>query len=377
MPHRRFAPRLPSYLRLLGCWLWSAIALLPANSNAEEVGSAVYVRTDSDHTTVVSPRLRVRTPIADATHLDLTYAVDVWTSASIDIVAAASRVVTEQRDEIDVSFDHEFSDVLLEGGYRYSHEPDYVSHSGNASVSFDMADRNSTLALGTSLSSDTVGRAGDPTFSRAAQTFGLRASFTQIIDRRTLVQALYDLSYVHGYQGSPYRFVAVGGDGICGGFAPFCLPEREPNRRVRHALALRGRRALGARWSAGAGYRLYLDSWNLLSHTLSVDLTWLPGDASSVTLGYRAYTQSAADHYRSHYTIDQLTAPNFMFTNDKELSPLSSQRVMLDLDHEFTVSGSKLRTTLSLGPTFYAYRDFLPLRSMLALDVTGAAALEF
>src|SRR5690348_10972572 len=107
-----------------------AIALSASfGASAQEVGTALYVRTDSDRTTVIAPRLRGSVTIEEQTTLGVVYAVDVWTSASIDIMTSASQVpVTEQRDELNVSADHELTDVTLSLAYRYSVEPDYVSH---------------------------------------------------------------------------------------------------------------------------------------------------------------------------------------------------------------------------------------------------------
>src|SRR5262245_6636464 len=139
-------------LLVLVCALWARTV------HADELASAVYVRTDSDETLVVAPRLHAQLPIEEATNLNFTYAVDVWTSASIDIMTSASKVpVTEQRDELDLAVDHAFEDVTLSGAYRYSTEPDYVSHGGSLGLSYDFADNNATVGAGVSGSSDSVG----------------------------------------------------------------------------------------------------------------------------------------------------------------------------------------------------------------------------
>jgi hypothetical protein len=342
---------------------------------AQEFAPSLYVRSDSDHTTVISPRLRGRAAVAEATNVDFVYTVDIWTSASVDVVASASEPVTEQRDEIDVSIDHVLNDLTLVAGYRYSHEPDFISHGGHTGLRLELADKSTTLAAGLALSIDDVGRAGDPFFSRAAQTAGLQTALTQIIDRDTLVQLLYDLGRTTGYQASPYRRVALGGGGTCRSDAPFCYPERNPHERLRHAWAVRARRALGSRFSAGAGYRFYLDGWGVTSHTLTGGVTWLPSEETTVGLQYRGYTQSAASHYRSRYGTDALGG---FITADKELSPLDSHRVLVDLEQRWTLDGeTRLRTGVSVGPTWYAYHDYIHLASMVALDVTGTAVLEF
>src|SRR5688572_28194173 len=64
---------------------------LVAGVRADELGSAIYVRTDTDHTTVVSPQVRAAVNVTESTSVDVTYLVDVWTSASIDIVTSATK----------------------------------------------------------------------------------------------------------------------------------------------------------------------------------------------------------------------------------------------------------------------------------------------
>jgi hypothetical protein len=349
--------------------------VLPEAGRAQDLGSALYIRTDSDHTTIVAPRARVQAPIAKATKLSFVYAADIWTSASIDIMTSASqRPVTEQRDELDVSADQEFEDVILTASYRYSTEPDYVSHGVSGGFSYDFADNNATLAMGLSASADTVGRAGDPQFSRPVGTLGGRLSFTQVLGVGTVAQAMYELSRTSGYLASPYRFVPIGGDGFCtsgvkntGGIAPLCLRENDPGERLRHAAALELRQALGSTWSLGAGYRFYIDDWSLSSHTIRAELAWLLDPDSTLSFRYRFYTQGSAKFYRERYAT-----PQPYMTTDKELSSLSSNRFGLEADHTWHFRDDrKLTTTLSFAPILYSYRNFLPLDHITAFEVTA------
>jgi len=330
VPRFRSSFRSPAVGVPLSVWLFAgALSALATPGRAQEFAPSLYIRTDTDNTTVVSPRLRGRAEVADATNLDLVYAVDIWTSASVDVVASASEPVTEQRDEIDVGIDHTFPDLVLSAGYRYSHEPDYISHGGHIGASLDMADKSTTLALGLAFSADKVGRAGYPDFSHPAQTAGVQTSLTQVIDRDTLIQALYDLGQVSGYQVSPYRRVALGGDGNCAGDAPWCFPEHSPDVRWRHAWAVRARRALGDRTSAGAGYRFYLDSWGMTSHTFSVSASWIPTQQTTLSVQYRGYVQSAVDYYQKHYDLSALgsfmTSTGAMLSSSLRVPSLSVQ----------------------------------------------------
>jgi Protein of unknown function (DUF3570) len=370
--------------RLARGFSWCATMLACLASGASQTRAeqsataAVYVRTDTDHTRVVSPRLKVRTAVPDEdTHVDLAYTADVWTSASVDIVASASQPVTEQRDELNFGLDHVFGDLTLAAAYRYSTEPDYVSHGGSLGGSWDLADRATTLALTLSGSADRVGRSGDDNFSEEVSTLAAGLSLTQVIDTDTLVQLVYDLAAVRGYQASAYRYVAFGSAGPCEGAAPFCLPEQNPRERMRHALALRARRALTGQWSVGGGYRLYLDDWGVLSHTAKADVAWAPQPRATVALGYRFYTQSQADHYRVAYQPADVGLE--YFTRDKELSPLSSHRVSVELDWLWELDQGRmgLLTAVALATTFYDYRDFAMLSQSTAFEITAVTGLEF
>lgn len=376
----RHLVRLPSLRRYARASLLVIGVVLAAEpARADHSGSAsVYVREDTDHTTVISPRLRLRAAVpSDETHVDLSYAADVWTSASVDIVASASQPVTEQRDEVNAGVDHTFGDLTLGAAYRFSTEPDYKAHGGGVRAAVDLANRAFTLAWTGGGSADRVGRAGDPNFDKAVTTLATGLSLTQVIDPETLIQLLYDFALVRGYQASAYRFVAFGSPGPCRGTAPFCRPETNPGQRLRHALAVRARRALSSEWSIGAGYRAYLDDWGVFSNTVRADVAWAPEPKATLSLSYRFYDQTAADHYKAQYQAADLTLK--YYARDKELSPLTSHRVALELDWiwETAQGSSGVITGLAAAMTFYRYHDFSMLDRTRALEVTASVGMEF
>jgi hypothetical protein len=374
---RSSVPRVRRSLLVLA--LASSALAVPDATHAEHSGSAgVYVREDSDHTTVISPRVRLRAPVVeDEVHVDLVYSVDVWTSASVDIVASASQPVTEQRDEINLGVDWVMGEATLGAGYRYSVEPDYESHGGAATFSLDLANKAATLAFKAGASFDRVGRVGDDDFSDHTDTLTTGASFTQVLGPSTVLQALYDLSLIRGYQASVYRFVGLGGDGDCRGTATFCRPEQNPRERMRHAAALRLRQALGDHFSLGAAYRFYFDDWGILSHTGKVDLMWAPDAQTALGLTYRLYLQGEADHYKRFYGDADVGVR--YFTRDKELSPMSSHRAALELDRVWEIADGDagLSTGLEIAPTFYIYDDYVLLDQVTAIEVTAVVGMEF
>ena len=345
-------------------------------ARADALASAVYVRTDTDHTLVVSPRARASTRLGERTDVDVSYAADVWTSASVDIRASASKPVTEQRNELDFGMAHELDDVTLSGSYRYSSENDYESHGLSGGGAFNFADKNSTLALNAYLFQDTVGRSGDPTFSHALSTLGGRLSFTQVFDPNMLGQITYELVHLGGYQASAYRFVGIGGTGFGCEAAIWCLPEHEPSLRTRHAIAALLRRALGDHVSLGANYRFFTDDWGLTSHTVAAQLGIMLGTDSSLTFRYRFYVQSGVSFYAAIYQT--LPSASTYTTRDREQSPMQDHRLGVDLQHKLPLGDGRMRLVIStgVGGDFYTYDNFVGLRQTSALELTLALALE-
>jgi hypothetical protein len=367
--------------------LFGALSLLLAShasaqtAVAPQTSASVYVRTDTDQTTVISPRLQARAPLTESTSAELVYAVDVWSSASIDIRTSASKAVTEQRDEINASVTQELRDMRLTGSYRFSTEPDYESHTAALGAERDFGDKSTVIGASASLGFDTVGQVNEPSFEEHLRSIGARASGLQLIDPYTFVQLEYEIGHARGYQASPYRFIGIGtSDATCQVDEPdqiivYCPRETNPQLRVRHAAALRARRAILDWLSVGAEYRFYLDSWDVQSNTIGADVAVLPTERASLALRYRFYTQTAAEHYRTHYEEER---DDGLYTRDKELSPLSSHKLALDAEQAFLMDGRgrTLRALLSIGPVFYSYSDHPLIDSITALDATLSLVLD-
>lgn len=356
--------------------LWLA-ACASGAVGMQTVSTALYARSDTNATTVISPRVRAAATLGESAGVEATYSLDSWTGASIDIVTAATDAVSEIRQEVTAGGYYEVSDVTLGGGYRYSTENDYWSNGGVLNATFDLAENNTTLGLSVFGSNDTVGRSGDPDFLKPQRSIGGRASWTQVLDVKSLLALSWESTRVTGYQSSPYRFVAVGGDGTCAGTAQLCIPESHPNERIRNAAIARVRRALSEHTSLGLEYRYYFDDWGVQSHTMGPDFAWVVADRDRLNLGYRYYTQNDADFYSARYL--QLSTTTRYVTRDRELSALYSNRVTLGYEHDFelTDDGMVLEAALRGGFTRYVYQAFVGLKSVNAAEGTFMLALQF
>lgn len=353
------------------------VACGPLAGRVTEASATTYVRTDSDRTTVISPRLHVAGEVAERVKLETTYAMDAWTGASIDVRTAATQAIHETRNELSAGAGYALDDAVLSGSYRFSTEEDYVSHGGVLGGSFDLARHDTTLALHAFGSVDTVGRAGDPTFEQRQDSLGGRATLTQVLTRADLIQLAWETLRIGGFQASVYRFVALGGDGTCASVAPFCIPEQVPDERFRHALTARGRHAFSKRLSTGLEYRLYVDSWGIASHTLQPDVAIRLGEGGTLTLRYRYYTQSEAAFYRPRYF--DLEGSDGFATRDRKLSAFYAHTAGASFTHETPLDGGELALILGAraAVTQLRYLAFVGLTNVGALELTTSAGLEF
>ena len=358
------------------------VGSLASKARADDMAAAIYVRGDTDHTTVVSPRARVSQSFREATRVDVVYQADVWTSASVDVRASASvRPIWEQRDELNLNLSHAWDLTKLHAGYRVSLEPDYLSHGFNVGMSQDLANKAATLDVNLRVLSDTVGRAASPEFSRGVATYTGNVSFTQILDPVMLMQLSYELSHLRGYQASPYRFVGIGpgatGFGCRG--ATVCLPEFVPHVRSRHALSAMLRRAFGNYVSLGLTYRFYIDDWALTSHTGLVELGFNVAEGTLLSLRYRVYRQGSVDFYQKRYLEEDVQNSYRGYrTRDKELSSLTYHRIGLELENTLWRGehAKSLMGSLSVAGNRYHYAQFAGLESVLALEVSASLLLE-
>ncbi|MET0340903.1 MAG: DUF3570 domain-containing protein [Polyangiales bacterium] len=360
--------------------LWAACARTSSDgsvgSGTVSAASTLYARTDTNDTTVWSPRLRVAGRVTDEVTVESSYGLDAWTGASIDVVTAATKAIHEVRQEVTGGAGYATEDVRFGGSYRYSTENDYWSHGGTARVAVDLAQHNTTLDLTLYGARDRIARAHDPNFDRNQASYGGRLSLTQVIDRATLAQLSWDTSQVSGYQASPYRYVAVGGDGTCRSGAPFCLPETVPSERTRHALGAQVKRALTDDVSLALSYRFYFDTWGLQSQTLAPELSVLLGEHGTLSASYRYYTQDEARFYRPRY-LDVATQTRWV-TRDRELSAMYAHRIGVSYLHQLPLgSRASLSFALRAGGTYYRYLAFVGLTDVKALELTGLLGFDY
>lgn len=347
-----------------------AAACGASNARITDASTTTYVRRDTDRTRVVSPSVQVAGAIGESVRMRAAYGVDVWAGASIDVRTSASQAVHETRNQVDAEASYALPRATLGASYRGSFEPDYLSNGGVLTVHGRSTSGNTEVRVDVAASADVVGRAGDPWFAMPQRRGSIRVAWTQTLDTKSLLELATESTFVHGFQSSPYRFVAIGAP-LCASTAPTCLQESAPDSRLRQSLSVRGRRAFGDQVSLGLAYRFYFDSWAIHSHSIESDLARLVGVHGTFELVYRYYTQRAASFYRETY--DSISATDGYVTRDRKLSTFFTNALGIGYVHTFSRSGDA--PTYVVGAratgTVFHYLDFVGLTRVYVVESTA------
>jgi hypothetical protein len=330
--------------------------------------SKVQVYTDSDHTQVISPVVQAQADVTPETNVSLGYLADVITSASIDVVTQASKAtIHDTRHQVSAGASQIFDATTVRGGYSYSRENDYQSHTLNAGVSQEAFDKNTTLAAGYGVSLNTVGRVDDMNFAKSLVVHTASASWTQIVTPQLITQLTYELGYASGYQASPYRFVPIRAS--LDAPPTLWVAETDPDTRWRHAIVIGANRAIGEASSIQFDYRFYRDTWGITSHTIGARYFIGISPDLELRLRSRFYTQGAASFYQDNYT-----SPQMYMAYDRELSPLWSETLGGKLVYRFT---PRLEGEAKLDLFYYSYSDFPPLSSRTGANLGLGISLTY
>jgi hypothetical protein len=228
----------------------------------------------------------------------------------------------------------------LNVGASVSAEQDYGSLGMNGAVARDINNKNTTLSAGAALSLDKIdpqggtpdpfsamappgsGNAGDEGeeegeddgeegiggFGGKSKTvFDVLLGVTQIIDRRTLMQLNYGLTYSSGYHEDPYKLLSVV-DGNTGATQNY-LYEKRPDTRLRNSVFWQVKHHL-TRDVVDLTYRYYWDDWGISSHTVDLRYRWQFASKHYLEPHARYYTQAAADFYH-HSLVANRPLPDY------------------------------------------------------------------
>jgi hypothetical protein len=345
--------RLQLILALAGCLAPSIARAQVADeeSGKGDAKGSLAMYADSDKTTVVTSVVDASVKLPVPLRVGAHALVDAVSSASVDVVSGATTRFTENRIELATNAQIGFSQST-EGtiGYTHSGENDWQSHAIELGLSRDLAHKNAKLSLGLGFTRNYVGRAHDPNFEKQLDVQGAQLGLSQILGRKSLLTIAYTLSHASGYQGSPYRFITIM-DG-------FSAAESPPEERTRHALTGRIMHMIGSANVVDAQYRIYLDDWGILSHTVELAYTRAVTDKLSLRLRARGYRQNHATFYREAYDM-----PMRYMTVDRELSTFWDAMAGIKLGW----SGEAWDLEAKADTIVYRFEDYARLRGRVAV----------
>jgi hypothetical protein len=297
------------------CAVIGAFAARPALAQpviAVDLRAGIY--QDTDHTFISTNTAVVRGTIKDRVTIKGRYLADIVSSASVDVVSAATKSFDEVRHEGEGAVAYADGTRTASVAYVLSLEPDWTSHSIRLGGSHDFFDHQLTIGAGGSVTWSAVGRADDVSFHRDLTQGTGSVDATVVASKNDLVSTSYTLMVLSGYQASPYRFVYVADPSVTSATLTFGNPETHPDGRIRHALGLRWNRHVFTDSAVRSQVRGYLDDWGVFSATAGVEYV-IGFGAFEAALIARGYVQERAEFYEPTYA----TRLRYM-TADRELA---------------------------------------------------------
>ena len=235
---------------------------IPQNPGGEIVFRGNYWR--DRNTRVLNPTVDVRQELPGRVGVNAHYVLDAITSASLAAGANTDQPFTELRHEAGLGVDIPLpGKTTISASYSYSTESDYFSHNAGLRGKFNLFQDNTALVFGLDYGHNTVGKRLGPTgylIQGVLQTVHLVALWSQVLGKRLLGTASYELTSASGYQNNVYR--PVPGEQTL-------EIENLPTQRLRHvgSLSLHAmiptRSTLVPHVTLRPGLRGHYDSWNL------------------------------------------------------------------------------------------------------------------
>jgi hypothetical protein len=337
---RRHVVRASLALCVVGALLLG-VRRVAVSEDSFRVKAGVY--DDTRDVTVFVNDVHLEKDVGERGKVSLRQEVDAVSSASIGCTVCHANGESLSRVDWQIGGSYALdpeSNTIIGLSYFGGAEQDYLASTVALSATRDFADRNSTLSAVYSFSYDKphphgwdkfaedyafvdgaiVRRRGAAPAKQLQSDEGLKFQFdgsligervtdetkvshrgglswTQALDPKTIAQVNLDVTRVDGYQSNPYHIVPAGG-------AEYI--EAHPDARTRRAVVAQVNRALDTRTFLKGSYRYYSDTWGVDSHTGAGSLGRYFVDKSLLMdIGYRHYTQSAADFHSAAYGTSQ------------------------------------------------------------------------
>lgn len=329
--------------------------------NSWEFDSAFLFYSEADRVSAGEVILGAKKTFENDEVLNLKLTVDALTGASANGAVAQPAVQTFTRPsgngQYDIApgetpLDDTFKDTRVQlnaqwtqliapdytasGGFHLSKEYDYLSLGVNGNIAIDFDRKNSTFSAGFSYFQDTFTPEGgipnpftsmlignsdastwDDNFAQTRisseddkTTMDLLLGFTQVINRRMLMQFNYSYSMGDGYLTDPFKIVSVVDNN---GITQDYLYESRPDSRIKQSLFAQSLYHFDTS-VLDVSYRYMWDDWDISSHTIDSRFRIPLGDdfgkESFIQPHFRIYQQSAADFYQP-FLLEGEPTPTF------------------------------------------------------------------
>lgn len=333
---------------------------------SEDRVDLLYHSYDGGGVDISGPSLLVRKKFSEHVSATANYYVDNVSSASIDVITTASPY-TEKRTEYSTSVDYLHDKTVMSLGYTDSTENDFDASTFSLNISQDMFGDLTTVSMGYAQGDNIITRSDDDNFKKEADARSYRLSLSQVMTKNLIMAFAFEAITDEGLLNNPYRSVRYADDNVATGFS--FRPEKYPNTRTSHAIAIRARYYLPQRAAIHGSYRYFTDTWNIEANTLEFGYTWPFNQEWIFDINYRFYDQSKAEFYSDLLPFggpDDEDMPQSFFGRDKELSTFTSQTVGFGASYEFKKNGDGFIKRGSLNLNYdlilFDYQDFRDLR---------------
>ncbi|MBI2893433.1 MAG: DUF3570 domain-containing protein [Deltaproteobacteria bacterium] len=327
-----------------------------------QAGTSLYA--DDLDTTVVTPHVSVGATLPASLAVQVGWKADVITSASVDVVTAATTRMTDLRNEVSASVSREnvLPDLDADLSYIFSRENDAESHIGQIGLRRELLDDNVVVGLRYGASYNRIGVLNEPFETwQMMWVHDADLSISRVLGPSAIAELVFSGMWNQGYQENPYRRVPVTmGPDLLGAS---WLPEDVPDRRLRGAATARLRATFWRRWVAGLSYRFYADDWDIVGHTEDAEIAVDLAKGLTLRLRERGIFQSGASFYRERY--DEAYTRR---TRDRRLSPHLAAMAGLGLEWKLGV----LALRASADGIAWRFDEF----TRPALSPTGKSELE-
>ena len=322
----------------------------------EDRADVLYHSFDGDQIQITGPSILLRKKLTKDFSAYANLYIDSISSASIDVRSYASPY-EEKRTEVSLGGDYLLGETILSGGVTSSDENDFEARSAYFGISQDIFGGLTTVRLGFARGWDKIGQVTDPSFEEEADRRSYRLGLSQVVTKNFIMTFDFEGITDEGFLNNPYRNVRFRDPTAPDGF--LWQPEVYPETRTSSAFSVGGRYFTKPGSAIYGSTRFFTDTWGVdawdasLGYTFSLERNWL------FDVGYRYYTQGAADFYSDLF--DYPDQQNFL-ARDKELSTFSDQSLRFGVTYDMPVErwGFVKRGTANFNYDYilFKYDDF-------------------